>query len=105
MLGFLERARKQRLTFEQLQILQFLTQQVVLSVQGSVDLPGLRKKAIALELTGQLLDEIGMVAPESLVDTMIESAVTILKSLDKALEREIRPKYTLDLSGRPKTGG
>lgn len=93
---------KKRLSFEQLQIIQFLAQQVVLSVEGSVNLPGARKKAMALELMAQLLEEMGVVAPESLVDAMLESAVMILKAMDKALEA--KPKYSFDLSGRPKTG-
>lgn len=102
MLGFLKKLIEKPLSFEQLKILQLVTQQVVLSVEGSVKLPGSDKKALALELTSQILDQMGVVAPDSLVDAMIESSVQILKALDKA--RESKPKYSFDLSGKPKTG-
>ena len=103
MLGYLKNVfSKKRLTFEQLQIIQFLAQQVVLSVEGSVNLPGARKKAMALELMAQMMEELGVVAPDSLVDAMLESAVVIMKAMDKALEA--KPKFNFDLSGRPQTG-
>jgi hypothetical protein len=104
MLGFLKRLARKRLNFEQLQILQLVAQQVVLSVEGSVQMPGAQKKAIAVELAGQILEEMGLVAPDSLIDAMIESAVRILKSLDKVVENEAQPKYSFDISGRPRTG-
>ena len=51
MIGFLKNlVSKKRLSYEQLQIIQLVAQQVVLSVEGSVNLPGARKKAMALEL-------------------------------------------------------
>lgn len=103
MIGFLKNlVSKKRLSYEQLQIIQLVAQQVVLSVEGSVNLPGARKKAMALELMAQMLEEMNIVAPQSLVDAMLESAVTILKAMDSALKA--KPKYNFDLSGRPKTG-
>jgi hypothetical protein len=103
MIGFLKNlVSKKRLSYEQLQIIQLVAQQVVLSVEGSVNLPGARKKAMALELMAQMLEEMNIVAPQSLVDAMLESAVTILKAMDSALKA--KPKYSFDLSGRPKTG-
>ena len=83
-------ARKRRLSFEQLQTLQMVSQQVVLSLEGSIKIPGAAKKALALKLMGELLEQIGIVAPESLIDTVIEasdgdvtpSALKILKALD-----------------------
>ena len=102
MLGFLKKLIQKKLNFEQLQILQLVAQQVVLSVEGSVNLPGADKKAVALELAAQILEEMGLVVPNSLVDTMIESAVQILKALDKS--KESKPKFTVDLSGKPQTG-
>ncbi len=102
MLGFLKKLTQKQLSFEQLKILQLVTQQVVLSVEGSVKLPGSDKKAVALELAAQILQEMGVVAPDSLVDAMIESSVQILKVIDKT--KESKPKYSFDLSGKPKTG-
>jgi Bacteriophage holin of superfamily 6 (Holin_LLH) len=104
MFGFLKRVARQPLNFEQLQILQIVVQQVVLSVEGTLRVPGANKKAVAIELVGQILEDLHLVAPDSLVDAMIESAVSILKSLDRAIERETKPQYTFDLSGRPKSG-
>lgn len=102
MLGFLKKLTRKQLSFEQLKILQLVTQQVVLSVEGSIKLPGSDKKAVALELAAQILQEMGVVAPDSLVDAMIESSVQILKVIDKS--KESKPKYSFDLSGKPKTG-
>ena len=102
MLGFLKKLIQKKLNFEQLQIIQLVAQQVVLSVEGSVKLPGSDKKAVALELAAQILQEMGVVAPDSLVDAMIEPSVQILKAIDKS--RESKPKFTVDLSGRPQTG-
>ena len=82
MLDFIRKARKKLLSFEQLQIVQLIAQQVVLSVEGSVKIPGASKKAIALQLVGELLEEVGVVAPKSLIDTAIEAAVRILKAMD-----------------------
>jgi hypothetical protein len=104
MFGFFRKLSRSRLSFEQLKILQFVTQQVVISIEGSVDLPGARKKAIAIELVGQILQEMNLVVPNSLVDALIESAVGVLKALDKSLERATRPKFSLDLSGRSRSG-
>lgn len=104
MFGFLKKLARKRLDFEQLQILQLVTQQVVLSVEGSVQMPGAKKKAVAVQLAGQILEEMDLVAPDSLVDTMIESSVRVLKSVDKIVENEARPKFSVDISGRPGTG-
>ena len=102
MFGFIKRAAKKQLNFEQLQILQLVVQQVVLSIDGSIKLPGASKKAMALELVGQISEELNLVAPDSLVDAMIESAVQILKSM--ASLRESKPKFSFYISGRPGTG-
>lgn len=83
MMSFLKNLVRKRLSFEQLQILQLVTQQVVLSVEGSVQMPGAKKKALVVELVGQILEEIGLVAPDSLIDATIESSVCILKSLSE----------------------
>ena len=104
MFGFLNKIRKQQLNYEQLQILQFLAQQVVLSVEGSVRLPGAGKKALALELMSQLLEEMDLIAPRSLMDALIESAVSILKILEPSTREAMGPKARLDLSGQPPTG-
>ena len=104
MFGFLKKLAQKRLDFEQLQILQLIVQQVVLSVEGTVKVPGADKKAVAVELAAQILKEMGLVAPDSLVDTMIESSVRVLQSVDKIVENEAKPKYSLDISGHPGTG-
>lgn len=104
MLGLNKLFRKQRMNFEQLKILQMVTQQVVLSVEGTVRLPGAGKKAVAIELVGTILEEMKLVAPDSLVDALIESAVSILKALDKAKEKTEIPRFSLDISGHPKLG-
>jgi hypothetical protein len=104
MFGFLKKLRRARLSFEQLKILQFIVGQVVISVEGSVKLPGAGKKALAIELVGQILKEMDLVAPDSLVDALVESTVSVLKALDKSLETASQPKFSLDLSGRPQSG-
>ena len=104
MFRFLKRVAKERLNFEQIQILQLVVQQVVLGVEGTVKLPGAKKKAVALELVGDVLEKLDIVAPDSLVDVMIESAVRILKSVDKLIDSEKIPSFSLDISGRPETG-
>jgi hypothetical protein len=82
MFEFFTQARKKRLSFAQLQTIQRVAQQVVLSVEGSVRIPGAAKKALALKLVGNLLEELGIVAPDSLIDTSIEVSVRLLKALD-----------------------
>ena len=104
MFGFLKRLTKKALTYEQLQIVQFVTQQVVLSVENSVKLDGLSKKAVALELTGKILEETGLFTPDSLVDAMLESSVSAMKKVEKILEPRNSPKFKLDITGRPQTG-
>jgi len=104
MFGFLKKIRKQSISYEQLKILQMVTQQVVLSVESSVKVPGAEKKALALEIVGKILQEMRLIAPESLVDAMLESAVSVLRALEKAQEEASRPKFSLDISGRPKSG-
>jgi len=108
MLEFFNFARKRRLSYDQLQTLQMVAQQVVLSLEGSVKIPGAAKKAIALKLVGELLEELGIVAPESLVDTAIEAAARLLKALDvQSLPPQPRGQPSgqkLDISGRPASG-
>ncbi len=107
MFGFLKRVVKKRLNFEKLQILQMVVQQVVLSIEGSIRMPGASKKAMAVEIVGKILKEMEIVAPDSLVDAMIESAVQILNAMD--LSRGIKSqsnfsKFSYDITGRPKSG-
>ena len=104
MFGFFRRALQKRLNFEQLQILVLVTQQVVLCVDGTLRAPGSQKKAVAMELVAQILKEMKMEAPESLIDAVIESAVKILKTVDRKIESELKPRYEFDITGRPKTG-
>ena len=109
MFEFFNFARTRRLSFDQLQTLQMVAQQVVLSLEGSVKMPGAAKKAIALKLVGELLEQLGIVAPDSLVDTAIEAAAKLLKALDvHSLPPEPRPQLAssqkIDVSGRPATG-
>ena len=85
MFEFFQFSRKRTLNFDQLQTLQMIAQQVVLSLEGSVRIPGPAKKRLALKLTAELLDELGIVAPDSLVDTAIEAAAKLLKALDAQL--------------------
>ena len=116
MLEFFNFARKRRLSYDQLQTLQMVAQQVVLSLEGSVKIPGAAKKALALKLMGELLEELGIVAPESLdrsgnadaCDTAIEAAARLLKALDvQSLPPQPRGQPSgqkLDISGRPASG-
>ena len=108
--------RKKRLTHEQLRALQLVSQQVVLSLEGSVRLPGATKKALALKLVGlrngsalELTRALGFVAPDSLMDVAIEASVKLLKALDSEslppLPRSAPVSgLRLDISGRPATG-
>ena len=101
--------RKRRLTHDQLRALQLVSQQVVLSLEGSVRLPGATKKALALKLVGELTRDLGFVAPDSLVDVAIEASVKLLKALDSEslppLPRSAPVSgLRLDISGRPATG-
>ncbi len=116
MFEFFNFARKRRLNHDQLQTLQMVAQQVVLSLEGSVKIPGAAKKAVALKIVGELLEELDIVAPESLIDISIETSVKLLKALEsealpprsiKALPPEPRPELSsakVDISGRPPTG-
>lgn len=98
-------ARKKRLSYEQLQTMQMVAQQVVLSLEGSVKITGASKKALALKLMGELLEQLGIVAPDSLIDTAIEAAVGLLKALESQAPRpQPVPPLKLDVSGRPATG-
>ncbi len=101
MFGFLRKP----LSVEHLQILQMIAQQVVLSVEGSVRMSGPEKKAMALELTGQILRETKIVAPNSVVDTAIEAGVHMMKLLGKENQKPSMPGLKLDISGRPPTSG
>ncbi len=108
MFEFFNFIRKKRLTHDQLRTLQMVAQQVVLSLEGSVRLPGAAKKALALKLVGELTRDLGFVAPDSLVDVAIEASVKLLKALDT--ESLPPPRQApvsglrLDISGRPATG-
>ena len=82
MFEFFNFARKRRLNYDQLQTLQMVAQQVVLSVEGSVRIPGAAKKAIAIKVAGEVLQELGIVAPDSLLDVAIEASARQLKALD-----------------------
>lgn len=90
--------------------MQMIVQQVVLSVDGAVKIPGATKKALALQLSGELLEEMGVIAPDSLVDTAIEASVRLLRALDKPPQRNESQRdkpdfgFKLDLSGKPKSG-
>ena len=113
MFDFFTQARKKRLNFDQLQTLQMVSQQVVLSLEGSIRIPGATKKALALSLVGELLEDIGIVAPNSLVDTAIEASVRLLKALDAQSSAPLptastvspAPSFKLDITGKPKSGG
>ena len=109
MFEFFNFARKRRLSYDQLQTLQMVAQQVVLSLEGSLKVPGSAKKAIALKLVGELLEQLGIVAPDSLVDTAIEAAAKLLKALDvqnppPQPQHPLSSSQKLDISGRPATG-
>lgn len=104
MFGFLKKLTHERLSYEQLQTVQFVAQQVVLSLEGSVNLPGVEKKTMALELMAQILRELGITAPESLIDVMLESAVSILKTMQRIVAKEAKPKFSFDTSARPRSG-
>jgi hypothetical protein len=109
MFEFFNFARKRKLSFDQLQTMQMVAQQVVLSVEGTVKIPGAAKKAMALEIVGGLLEKLDIVAPDSLIDTSIEASVQVLKALDaQTLPPQPRPELKssarFDVSGRPATG-
>ena len=109
MFDFFNFVRKRRLSYDQLQTLQMVAQQVVLSLEGSIRLPGAAKKALAIKLVGELLEDLGIVAPDSLMDIAIEAAVKLLKALDTEtlppLQRqEPMSGFKLDISGRPASG-
>ena len=115
MFEFFNFARQRRLNLDQLQTLQMVAQQVVLSLEGSVRIPGTAKKALALQIVGELLEKTGIVAPDSLIDIAIEAAVKLLKAVDSQalplVESEAlpprspaQPSSKLDISGRPLTG-
>ena len=107
MFEFFNFARKRRLSFDQLQTLQMVAQQVVLSLEGSVKIPGAAKKAVALKIMGELLEQLQIVAPDSLVDTAIEASVKLLKALDAQalpIAAPAKPITKIDISGRPPTG-
>ncbi len=116
MFDFFNFVRKRRLSYDQLQTLQMVAQQVVLSLEGSIRLPGAAKKALALKLDcvtppalGELLEDLGIVAPDSLMDIAIEAAVKLLKALDTETlpplpRQEPMSGFKLDISGRPASG-
>ena len=131
MFDFFNFVRKRRLNYDQLQTLQMVSQQVVLSLEGSIKLPGAAKKALALKLDcvtpsalGELLEDLGIpegnavafVAPDSLMDIAIEasdcvtpSALKLLKALDTESlpplpRQEPVPGFQLDITGRPPSG-
>ena len=89
--------RKKHPTPTQLQTLQMVAQQVVLSLEGSVKLPGAAKKALAFKLVVELAEELGIVAPDSLVDLAIEASVRLLRALDA--ERPL-PEIQLQFESR-----
>lgn len=79
MFEFFNFVRKKRLTHDQLQTVQMVAQQVTLSLEGSVRLPGAAKKALALRLVSEISEELGIMAPDSLMDVAIEAAVRAAK--------------------------
>jgi hypothetical protein len=114
MFEFFNFARKRRLSYDELQTLQMVAQQVVLSLESSVRIPGAAKKALALKFVGELLEQLGIVAPDSLIDVSIEAAVKLLKALDaQSLPPAPRQEPTSSpdqairlpsISGRPSQG-
>lgn len=120
MFNFLNSFRKQKLNYEQLQMLQTISQQVVFSVEGSVRIPGAQKKALAMSILRDLLRKLEIVAPDSLLDVAIEASVALLKALSKEKtsspwqESSVVPSFEVpkptalkldNISGKPSTGG
>jgi hypothetical protein len=125
MFEFFNFARERRLNLDQLQTIQMVAQQVVRSLEGSVRIPGAQKKALALQLVGDALDKLGIVAPDSLIDISIEASVKLLKALESGAlpprsdqvdpmapaprtpapePQEVRLQPKIDVSGRPPNG-
>lgn len=84
MFEFFNFAKKRRLSFSDLQTVQMVAQQVVLSLEGTVELPGATKKALAQKLTAELLEEIGIPAPDSIQGVAIEAAVKVMRELNSS---------------------
>lgn len=105
MFGFFRNLMREPLSIENLQLLQMITQQVVLSVENSVRISGTEKKALALKLTGAILKKADIVAPDSVVDTAIEASVQMMKHLGKENKSNSLPGFRVDISGRPHTSG
>lgn len=74
---------KKRLSFEELQSVQSIADQVVLCMEQTMRLPGNEKKKLAVKVASSLLKDSGILCPESLVDTAIEASVRVMNLLEK----------------------
>ncbi len=82
MWSFLDSLRKKKLTAEQLQIVLGVAQQVVLSLEQTEPGSSEKKKSMALTLLRDLLNNLGILAPDSLLDVAIEASVRVLRPLE-----------------------
>ena len=67
--------RRKTITFDELQVLQLMTIQVVCSLELAAGISDLEKKRLAFECTASLLDEVNIVAPPCVIETAIDSSI------------------------------
>ena len=78
------------LTFEELRTIQVLSQQIILSLDTAIDISSYDKKELAFENLKEILEEIGIKAPNSVLQTAIEASWRILEICETSETSPIR---------------
>lgn len=68
------RKKTTSLSFDEVQIVQLIVQQTVLTVEGLEDIPHGDRSRLACALAVDLLEDMGIWAPASLIETLVEAS-------------------------------
>lgn len=77
--------RTRRLRMDEVRLLQSLAEQVVLAVEQTFAMPGVRKKELARHVLRSLLDDYGIRASWQTVDIALEAAVQVMQLFEGSL--------------------
>ncbi|MBI3927285.1 MAG: hypothetical protein HY319_17240 [Armatimonadetes bacterium] len=77
---------RRRLSAEVLRTVQAVTEQVVLAVEQTFRMAGDKKKAMALQMSRDILAEVGVQVPDLILNTAIEASVRVMKLLERAVD-------------------
>ena len=76
------------LSFEEIQIVQLIVQQSVLSIEGLEKTPQESRSWLACEMADGILKEMGLMAPTVLLETLVDASFQLSRELQL---RKLRP--------------